>query len=318
VTISNINNGNASPQTNNPSSTALYTNFTTTVAPIVLAKGQSYPISVAPIYLNGTYNNCVKVFIDYNYNGQFEPATETAWTSGPLMGVNHTGNITIPTTAVTGYTRFRVVLVETTDPNGVEPCNTYTWGETEDYTALIIPQIPHDAAITSILQPGVVYPENYSAPVQVTLKNYGTDPITSIVLNYKLDNNVPGAQVILSFPSVTWTAGLHTICAYPTLAGDSNNFNDTICGTFTGIPVDTLPYYNNFDGTTPQDFVNTSTTTTNWIHGTPNAAAFPTQGPASPTKIWATNLNVPGGYTDNAACYLTTQIFKIQIHHEDR
>lgn len=60
----------------------------------------------------------------------------------------------------------------------------------------------------------------------------GNHPITSIVLNYKLDNNAPvsatfplnltpGAQVNLSFPNVTWTAGIHTICAYPTLAGDS-------------------------------------------------------------------------------------------------
>ncbi len=320
VTISNINNGNAVPQTSNPTSINTYSNFTTSVAPIVLAKGQSYPISVTSIFLGGTYNNCVKVFIDYNYNGQFEPATETAFSSGPVTAGSHTGTITVPTNAVTGYTRFRVVLVETTSQSSVEPCNTYTWGETEDYTALLIPQIPHDAAITAILQPGVVYPENYTAPVQVRLKNYGLDPITSLNVNYKLDNNppvtlpwtgnlVPGADVVVTFPSVIWTAGSHSICAYPTFAGDSNNFNDTICGTFTGIPVDTLPYYNNFDGTDPQDFTNTGTGGTNWIHGTPNATAFPTQGPASPTKIWATNLNISGGYTDNASCALTTQIF---------
>ena len=56
--------------------------------------------------------------------------SSTAATNGPHI---ETGIVAVPTTAVQGITRMRVVNVETTVATGVNPCGTYTWGETEDY-----------------------------------------------------------------------------------------------------------------------------------------------------------------------------------------
>ncbi|MFM8962437.1 MAG: GEVED domain-containing protein, partial [Sphingomonadales bacterium] len=56
--------------------------------------------------------------------------TSTAATNGPHI---ETGVVAVPPTATQGITRMRVVNVETTVTTGVNPCGTYTWGETEDY-----------------------------------------------------------------------------------------------------------------------------------------------------------------------------------------
>lgn len=321
ITVSNLNNGIPVPQTSNSNANQLYNDYSLTFPPIILVKGQTYPISITPIFSGSSYNNCVKVFIDWNYDGSFDETTETAFSSGSITTGVHSGNITVPLTAVTGLVRFRAVLKETSSQSSVHPCGTYTWGETEDYIAYVQPQIPNDASVLSFIQPPVMYPENLSAPVSVVVKNVGTDPINSIVVSYVLDNNPPvsttysslinpGSSATVTFmPFLTWPVGAHSLCVYPTLAGDSNSFNDTLCGTFTGIRIDSIPYYNYFDGSAAQDFVPTSATGTSWILGTPTAGNFPTQGPSSQPNIWATNLNISSGYTPNATCYLTTQIF---------
>jgi hypothetical protein len=45
-----------------------------------------------------------------------------------------TGNIDVPIIASSGTTRMRIVLSET---QGLGPCETYSWGETEDYTVVL-------------------------------------------------------------------------------------------------------------------------------------------------------------------------------------
>ncbi len=318
VTISNLNWGNPLPYLNNPAANQTYNNYTTTAPSILLTKGQTYNISVSAIYLGSFYTCHCKVFVDWNYDGQFDPATETAFTGGPTTTTNGVmaGTITVPVTAAIGPTRFRVVLVETSSPSSITPCTTYTWGETEDYTALIMPQLAKDAGITNIQTPATTYPQGYSSPVSVIMKNFGTDPITSVVVGYIIDNNPPvtqtwtgnlatNATTNVTFPAITWPTGFHSFCAYTALVSDSNSFNDTICRTIQGVPVDTLPYYDNFDGAI--QFFPTTTSGTSWIHGAPIAPNWP-HPPVSLPNVWATNLNM-NSYTANASCYLTTQIF---------
>ncbi|MCX6271298.1 MAG: GEVED domain-containing protein [Bacteroidetes bacterium] len=319
VTVSNLNNGIAFPLTNNPTSTNMYSDFTGLPA-IQLAKGQPYPISITQIDLNGFYNCCAKVFVDWNYNGEFDEATETAFTGGPTtFGGNNimSGTIMVPQNAHIGYTRFRVVLQETGFTSDVHACGTYTWGETEDYTAVVAPQIPHDASIMSIVAPALTYPQGYTSPVTVVMANIGTDPITSVDISYILDSDPPvtqtwtgnltsGNSINVSWPAITLPTGQHTICAYTALPGDSNTFNDMLCRNITGVPVDTLPYYDNFDGAVVK-FTTTVASGTNWIHGSPNTLVWP-DPPHSAPNVWATNLNL-GGYIESANCYLSTQIF---------
>ena len=136
VTLNTLNNsstcGVAAP---GPGSTAsMYSNFTT-LPPTILSPGVVYPLSVEIGTCNGNYTNCTKVWIDFNQNGLFTDPGENVYTSAAAVQGPHfeLGNITIPTGAISGNTLMRVVNVETWDPANINPCGTYTWGETEDY-----------------------------------------------------------------------------------------------------------------------------------------------------------------------------------------
>lgn len=139
VTFLAMNNGVATPALNNPASSNLYTDFTS-LTPQSVISGASYPISVTQINSAGFYVAHINVYIDFNKNGLFEAGAETfvlGATNSSVGGNTLTGNISIPFTALPGITRMRVVLVEgvTATPS---PCGTYTWGETEDYSILIL------------------------------------------------------------------------------------------------------------------------------------------------------------------------------------
>ena len=156
VSLSTLNNtstcGVAAP---GPGSVAsMYSNFTTTVAAPILSPGVVYPFSVQIGTCGGNFNNWTKAWIDFNQNGLFTDAGEevyssTTFTNGPHI---ESGNITVPSNAIQGITRMRVVNVETSAATGVNPCGTYTWGETEDYFVNISapPTCPQPSAPTLV------------------------------------------------------------------------------------------------------------------------------------------------------------------------
>jgi len=103
---------------------------------------------------NGNYNNWTKAWIDFNQNGIFTDPGEMVYSStAPVIGPHiETGTVSVPTNALQGITRMRVVNVETTLGTSVNPCGTYTWGETEDYFVNISapPTCPQPAAPTLV------------------------------------------------------------------------------------------------------------------------------------------------------------------------
>lgn len=116
-----------------------YTYFSSVAAPTVYS-GAPNPITVeAPT----TYTESVGVWIDYNQNGQFE-ATEFTSIGTKASGQGSiTGNVPIPSTALTGTTRMRVRLrFGSTLFTGAQACAAYTFGETEDYDVNIQPCVP--------------------------------------------------------------------------------------------------------------------------------------------------------------------------------
>jgi len=136
VTFGTLNNssvcGVAAP---GPGSTAsMYSNYST-LTPTTVFTGSAVPLSVQIGTCGGNYGNWTKVFIDYNQDGAFTSAGEEVYSSATYTTGPHfeTGTVLIPTTALIGVTRMRVVNVETTVASGVPACGTYTWGETEDY-----------------------------------------------------------------------------------------------------------------------------------------------------------------------------------------
>jgi hypothetical protein len=146
VTLANMNNasscGTAAP---GPGSIAnQYANFTTSVTGPSIMAGQPVNFSVQVGTCGGSYSNYLKIFADWNQDGDFFDAAETVYASGnsllPPQTVN--GAFTIPTFATPGPTRIRIVLMETWDSSLVQPEGWYTYGETEDYCLNVLPLTP--------------------------------------------------------------------------------------------------------------------------------------------------------------------------------
>ena len=130
-----LNNGNASPLTNNPNSNNLYTDFRNTVPAIPLFRDSLYRNFVTQINSAGFYTATVAAYIDYNHSGTFDPLERvlykiTSNVSVPPNQVNDT--FRVPGSALLGNTAMRFILVEGSGV-AINPCGTYTWGETEDY-----------------------------------------------------------------------------------------------------------------------------------------------------------------------------------------
>ncbi len=123
------------PQAGNSTATNTYTNFTSLGAQN-LNSTTPLPFSVYQINSSTTQYNCyVGIYIDYNQDGVYDPATEL-FAHGPSNSSNSftlTGNGTIPSTAMVGHTGLRVVLEESASQTTISPCGSYSWGETEDY-----------------------------------------------------------------------------------------------------------------------------------------------------------------------------------------
>ena len=112
----------------------------------------------------------------------------------------------------------------------------------------IEPMPPHasDAGILSIKSPGTTLCNTTFSP-SVTLQNFGTSILSTCVLNYSIDGNPvqiqnwsgslnSGQSDLVSLPSLTVTAGTHTLTCYtsnPNGVTDSNTVNDQSIRFFT-------------------------------------------------------------------------------------
>jgi hypothetical protein len=112
-----------------------YTDYTSIISPIKLNRGRSYPFSVTTDECDGApyYNSGLRIFIDFNRDGDWNDSSEIAYSASSLtLSPNtRTGIVTIPSWASIGLTRMRVVVQENIlFPNN---CGTVNYGEAEDY-----------------------------------------------------------------------------------------------------------------------------------------------------------------------------------------
>ncbi|MFH1320589.1 MAG: DUF1573 domain-containing protein [Bacteroidota bacterium] len=95
--------------------------------------GQTYPITINSGLPN---NHNVRAWIDYDNSGTFEDASERVFQSLNLDV--HTGNVTIPTTAVVGTLLRMRVAGEFWQNSTPGPCSNVEYGQHEDYSVLIL------------------------------------------------------------------------------------------------------------------------------------------------------------------------------------
>ncbi len=227
-----------------------YQDFTTLGPIAAVTPGMIVPISIATDFSPGfsyNYTCYVKVFIDWNHDGVYDPVTEVAYQSQTVSSNTVTGNVSVPVTAVPGNSGMRVVFSETSIASNVQPCGTYSYGETEDYLLEIGQPDPWDAALTAILEPTGTLQENATSDVIVTVYNLGLETITGMDISYSIDGGPATVfnftDTLVSFQSadvnlgnMTVPGGFFDLCAWTTLLNDSNTINDSTCVTLFATP----------------------------------------------------------------------------------
>jgi hypothetical protein len=169
-----------------------------------------------------------KVFIDYNQNGLFTDAGETVYaTPTASTGANtFNTNIVIPASALIGQTRMRVVTVQTTSAANVNPCGTYSWGETEDYIVNITPaptcpQPTNISVLDATNNTALLQWTNGGSETQWQIE-YGPQGFTPGSGTTVIVNSNPGAISGLT-PNIFYEAYVRAICS----PGDSSFWTGT-------------------------------------------------------------------------------------------
>ncbi|MCB9000531.1 MAG: M4 family metallopeptidase [Bacteroidales bacterium] len=123
----------------NSSSAAGYTDFTS--ENITMEAGSSVAVTLTPGFASSTYNEYWKIWIDYNHDYEFSD-DELAYDAGAVSKSAVTGTISVPSDA-TGSTRMRVSMKY----NGSQTaCETFSYGEVEDYTVTFGEAVPDTEA----------------------------------------------------------------------------------------------------------------------------------------------------------------------------
>jgi len=116
----------------NTSSAAGYTDFTN--LSVDMEPGTNYSVSLTPGFASSTYNEYWKIWIDLSGDGDFDDADELVFDAGSLSSTTVTGTLSIPVGTAEITTRMRVSMKY----NGAQTaCETFSYGEVEDYTVVI-------------------------------------------------------------------------------------------------------------------------------------------------------------------------------------
>lgn len=156
-----------------------------------------------------------------------------------------------------------------------------------------------DIGVTDILAPITGCGHTTNDTVMVTVRNFGTQPITNFTASYIFNNGTPVSEnvttlTILPGQSANYsftttvnlaTTGTYGIKAYATLTGDVNATNDTTTRSIlaTGT-VSTFPYLQDFEGTLTDWLVQPIIGANNWSIRT-GGLVNPTLAAHSGTKI---------------------------------
>lgn len=207
---------------NNASGAQKYSDFTNISTS--LSEGSTYTITVTPTWTGSTYNEGYAVWIDYNGDKDFGDAGELVWSKAASKNTPNSGTFTVPSGTVGGATRMRVSMKYNGIPTS---CETFSYGEVEDYTINLGGAGPDTEAPT--------------APSNLVASNV-TQTTLSLSWNASTDNvGVTGYDVFqgsTNLGSVTGTAasitGLSPATAYTfkvrahDAAGNNSGFSNTV------------------------------------------------------------------------------------------
>jgi PKD repeat protein len=180
----------------NNSGASGYTDFTGLT--VNLTAGDTVDVSLTPVFPSSTYTEYWKIWIDYNIDGDFEDTGEEVFSGSGNSTV--TGSFTVSSSA-SGLTRMRVSMKWNAAPTS---CETFSYGEVEDYTADIgggtgEPPVANFSASATTITEGQT----------VTFTDLSTNTPTS--WSWTFNGGTPSSSTAQN-PSVTYyTAGVYPV-----------------------------------------------------------------------------------------------------------
>ncbi len=164
----------------NPSTaTSGYTDYTNLGDAIVQYGPNTITLSVG--YTGTVYTEFWGVWIDYNKDGTFD-ASEQIVSASTRSDTNQSYDFDIPGTALEGVTRMRVSMKYNAAPG---PCETFTYGEVEDYLVNIGGVVfkETDLAQTNISDRVILYPNPIEDGV-LFIKGISGNEVSFKIVNY--------------------------------------------------------------------------------------------------------------------------------------
>lgn len=177
--------------TNTTAANAGYGDFTNLIANIGTGTNT---IVVSAGFANTAYREYWSVWIDYNQNGTFD-TDEQIVSNLSDSSTNQSFNFDVPATALSGNTRMRVSMKYST---ASAPCDTFTYGEVEDYTVNISTALLSKGNEPSLINDFVLYPNPIKEGV-LFIKNMNQKNVSFRIVNYMgqtvMQNKLSGDKI---------------------------------------------------------------------------------------------------------------------------
>ncbi len=235
------------------------------------------------VRIGSSYPQGVRIYVDYNQDGDFTDAGENVWTSSGTIspGGTATGSFNIPASASIGTTRMRVRSSYAT--TSINPCGSANYGEAEDYNFSIFGNCNAPAAVNVTFVNSMAADFNWSA----VTGTYGYDYAVTTSMNGPSTGtatNNTSATVTGLTPSTQYYVHVRNNCAsYPSQWTTSTAFTtlppcsnpagftvtrvDSNSADFTWGALSTAveyQYFVNTDRATPTSSVGANVATTNF------------------------------------------------------
>ncbi len=139
---------------NNSGANGGYGDFTSSATTV--SRGSNYTITITPAWSGTVYSEGYTVWVDWNQDGDFTDAGEEVYSRASTNSSIISGSFSVPTAALEGATRMRVSMKYNGNPTA---CETFSFGEVEDYTLNVsasrIQQVASEARLEVFPNPAV-------------------------------------------------------------------------------------------------------------------------------------------------------------------
>jgi chitodextrinase/C1A family cysteine protease len=180
-----------------------------------LTTGTSYTVYFSAGFASSSYTEYWYIWIDYDHDGTFE-STELINSTSSTLATTLSKTFTVPTTATVGSTRMRVTMKYNSAPTA---CETFSYGEVEDYTVIIAAGVADTQAPTA---PTSLAASSVTATTATLSWTASTDNVAVTGYNVYKNSTLLGTTTSASY-SVTGLTAATTYSFYVTAYDAAGN-----------------------------------------------------------------------------------------------